>query len=58
MQWFVDAIVFFFENIYIFALIFTGLALIFLFYVLNIEIKARYYLAIKTRMSELEKDKK
>lgn len=58
MQWFVDAMVFFFENIHIFALIFTGLALIFLFYVLNIEIKARYYLAIKTRMSELEKDKK
>lgn len=58
MQWFVDAMVFFFENIHIFALIFTGLALIFLFYVLSIEIKARYYLAIKTRMSELEKDKK
>ena len=50
--------VFFFENIHIFALIFTDLALIFLFYVLNIEIKARYYLAIKIRMSELEKDKK
>lgn len=58
MKWFVDAMVFFFENIHIFALIFTGLALIFLFYVLNIEIKARYYLAIKTRMSELEKNKK
>ena len=58
MQWFVDAIVFFFENIHIFVLIFTGLALIYCIYVLNIEIKARYYLAIKTRMSELEKDKK
>lgn len=58
MQWFVDVIVFFFENIHIFALIFTGLALIYCIYVLNIEIKARYYLVIKTRMSELEKDKK
>lgn len=58
MQWFVDVIVFFFENIHIFALIFTGFALIYCIYILKIEIKARYYLAIKNRISELEKVKK
>lgn len=56
MQWFVDLFMFFFENIHFFVIGFTIIALILCYYVVSIELKARYYLAIKKRMNELEND--
>lgn len=54
MQWFADAFIFFFSNLHIIAIIFTVIAIILLYVVLSIEFKAKYYLAIKKRMLELE----